>query len=305
MDGTDQLMEISTPKAEEREELIEVIERQIWHFSVGCLNCLIKRRDDYTTKVAEIRSLVQELFPEIHTSIVQEYGSVMTGLLIPSSDLDILVTFADAPLEPNPLSKLETAFQSFSWIKKMLLIESTTIPVIKIETIEPSIKIDVTIFAPNHRGLTTTLLSMELLKQFSPLRALTLITKQLLAEHQLNNPYSGGMTGYGVLLMVTSFLQYENHLQVSTSDKNAAVLFLKLLKYFGTEFAPHEKGIAVGAGQMFRLEQPTTCAVHIQDPIGEIFFFKMRTFQITTTMWRKVASILQVYNMCLKKLIGF
>lgn len=47
----------------------------------------------------------------------------------------------------------------------------------------------------------------RLCRDFAPLPPLTLVLKQFLVEKGLNDAYTGGLSSYGIVLMITSFLQ--------------------------------------------------------------------------------------------------
>jgi len=45
------------------------------------------------------------------------------------------------------------------------------------------------------------------IKNYEPLKPLTLIMKQFLHKSDLSDTYSGGLSSYGLILMIVSFLQ--------------------------------------------------------------------------------------------------
>lgn len=46
----------------------------------------------------------------------------------------------------------------------------------------------------------------ELQHKYTDLRSIVLIVKKLLAKHNLNKPYSGGLNSYSIVLMTATFL---------------------------------------------------------------------------------------------------
>jgi len=62
------------------------------------------------------------------------------------------------------------------------------------------------LFCDSIRGLVTAALVMRLLRDFPALRPLTLVLKQLLVVKGLNDPFTGGLSSYGVALVVAAFL---------------------------------------------------------------------------------------------------
>lgn len=95
------------------------------------------------------------------------------------------------------------------WVTSLNAVSTTQIPVIKM-IVAPShhpgvartMKIDITFQSQAHRGHGTTQLSVALLSVTPPLAPLVLAIKQLLVEHNLNDPYTGGLSSYGIMLLV-------------------------------------------------------------------------------------------------------
>jgi len=70
---------------------------------------------------------------------------------------------------------------------------------------------------------------------------LILVLKQFLKVNQLNNPYQGGLSSYGLFLMITSFLQLKNY----PTDLNKVNLGMILIDFMVTysEFNQNYNGI--------------------------------------------------------------
>lgn len=90
----------------------------------------------------KIQSIVERIWP---TGRVHAYGSFATGLSIPSSDLDLVVTgfrsnhsyndkvhWSDLPTYPSPLQTLAAALKKQSWLRRIQCIDTASMPVIKI-----------------------------------------------------------------------------------------------------------------------------------------------------------------------------
>ncbi|GMH63327.1 hypothetical protein TL16_g03684, partial [Triparma laevis f. inornata] len=72
------------------------------------------------------------------------------------------------------------------------------------ETVE--IPLDVSIDGPTHSGISSTSFMRSLTSRLSSLRPMVLVLKKLLAARNLNDPFSGGLSSYGLCLMVTFLL---------------------------------------------------------------------------------------------------
>lgn len=93
-------------------------------------------------------------------------------------------------------------------------------------------KIDVTFDNQNHNGIKCVELVNRYLDKYEALKYLVLPLKQLLFLGDLNDPYKGGLTSYGLILMIVSFIQEQEwlHQDVSCSEPNLGVLMIKLLQ---------------------------------------------------------------------------
>ncbi|THF97556.1 hypothetical protein TEA_023558 [Camellia sinensis var. sinensis] len=74
-----------------------------------------------------------------------------------------------------------------------------------------SIRLDISFLSPSHTGLQTTELVKELTERFAAATPLALVLKQFLADRSLDQSYSGGLSSYCLVLLITRFLQHEHH----------------------------------------------------------------------------------------------
>jgi len=89
-------------------------------------------------------------------------------------------------------------------------ISSTAFPVIKIVCTEKYLKkkLDITLQDDRHNGIKCVELVKEYLLEYEDiLRPLIYILKHLLFHAGLNDPYQGGLSSYGLILMMVSLLQ--------------------------------------------------------------------------------------------------
>ena len=105
------------------------------------------------------------------------------------------------------------------WVQadSLKTIENTAVPVITLST-KPLgggaggagtvVRLDVTFEGANHRGVEAVALTRQLAAAFPELKALFLVLKSLLSARGLDNPYTGGLTSFGLILLLTRFLQH-------------------------------------------------------------------------------------------------
>ncbi|KAK1430360.1 hypothetical protein QVD17_13036 [Tagetes erecta] len=131
-----------------------------------------------------------------------------------------------------------------------------------------SIRIDISFKSPSHTGLQTTELVKELTEQFPAATPLALVLKQFLADRSLDQSYSGGLSSYCLILLITRFLQHEHHYGRSISQ-NFGGLLMDFFYFFGNVFDPRQMRISVqGSGVYIDRERGYSIdPIYIDDPL--------------------------------------
>ena len=96
-----------------------------------------------------------------------------------------------------------------NYFAKSQYLRNAFVPVLKIET-QPDLggfPVDITVHDPRHQGLECVNLVKILLKKYPPLKPITLVLKQLLNKSGLSDPYTGGLSSYGLVIMIVSYFQ--------------------------------------------------------------------------------------------------
>lgn len=131
-----------------------------------------------------------------------------------------------------------------------------------------SIRLDISFKAPSHTGLQTTELVKELTEQFPAATPLALVLKQFLSDRSLDQSYSGGLSSYCLILLITRFLQHEHHLG-RPINQNFGGLLMDFLYFFGNVFDPRQMRISVqGSGIYIKRERGYSIdPIYIDDPL--------------------------------------
>ena len=79
------------------------------------------------------------------------------------------------------------------------------VPIIKLTDRRSQIKVDISFNMSN--GLVSANRIKQLTAEFPHLPRLVMVLKQFLLQRELNEVFTGGVSSYGVILMVVSFLQ--------------------------------------------------------------------------------------------------
>ena len=68
--------------------------------------------------------------------------------------------------------------------------------------------VDISFEAPNHGGLASSRYALEAMGRWPELAPLLLVLKELLCQRGLNEPFTGGLSSYSLLLLaMTALLQ--------------------------------------------------------------------------------------------------
>jgi non-canonical poly(A) RNA polymerase PAPD5/7 len=140
------------------------------------------------------------------------------------------------------LSKLYENLKNQKWVKNILYISNASIPIIKIYSIGiyNNIPIDISIQEENHFGLKCVELVKQYMNQYESLKPLVLSIKNILKRANLNDPYKGGISSYGLILMIIYFLKQQSFagIDISKGENNCNLghLFYDFLVYYSFDF---------------------------------------------------------------------
>ncbi|KAM3573175.1 hypothetical protein VYU27_004849 [Nannochloropsis oceanica] len=288
-----------------RQPLFDVRSRlcdDIVAFVRGVSEITASRLPQQTEAINRCRQVVQSLWPRAQ---VKAFGSFVSGLALPSSDVDLVICLPkvrrDAPAEaPGVLEgrnaiketwqqELARRLRATAWVNpaSIKIISHTAIPVIKMK-IEPrpqplsmpltggggggggtsiqglelrgdsadeaavargvaltgiaagegEVYLDVSIEGGQHNGLLANQVIAELLRENPALRPLVLVLKHFMKERGLMESYSGGLSSYGLVLMVARYLQEQSNAMDTGS------LLLGFLDFYSNHFDPRTMGVS-------------------------------------------------------------
>ena len=220
-------------------------------------NCLSKDIIEFeqfvTEHIKNLSSLYSELIKNIQNAVnecfqdyeVHLYGSHATNLCLPWSDLDVvLISKKNNQISLDSkhllLSKLNEHLKHQPWVKDNNYISSANIPIVKLISIEKynNMPIDISIQDEKHFGLRCVDLVKQFMNKYESLKPLALALKNILKQANLNDPYKGGLSSYGLILMIVYFLQQQANagIDISLSENNLGQLFFDFINFYGTQF---------------------------------------------------------------------
>lgn len=178
---------------------------------------------------------------------------------------------------------------------KCNFISKATIPIIKAACTSKYMnkRVDITIQDGKHFGVECVRLVEQYLQKYEPLKYLVVAFKQLLFNANLNDPYEGGLSSYGLILMIIAFLQvasaHQNKLcMAKPGDPNPLIvkspslgfLFLEFLTHYSNfefwnyeirPFAPNEEiNRPPFQPKLSKMEPPTITVVDPLNPLNNV-----------------------------------
>ena len=234
----------------EKEYILESLSTDLSDFEIFVKLRIEKEKEIYHTLIKNVQISVDN---SIHNYEVNLYGSHATNLCLPWSDLDVVLIKKnniekdnDIPLENNDnlvlLSKLYEYIKNEPWVKECKLISKASVPIIKLISIEKfnNMSIDISIKDDNHFGLKCVELVKKFLEEYKSLKPLVLSIKNILKRANLNDPYKGGISSYGLILMIIFFFQKQKKsgVDISPGEKNCNLgkLFFEFIKFYAIFF---------------------------------------------------------------------
>ena len=208
-----------------------------------------KEKDIYDTLIKNVQNSVDKSIKNYQVNL---YGSHATNLCLPWSDLDIVLIKKDINSENGQnlnydnnllyLSKLYEYIRNEPWVKECKLISKAAVPIIKLVSIEKynNKSIDISIQDDKHFGLKCVEFVKQLIIEYKSLKPLVLAIKNILKRAYLNDPYKGGISSYGLILMIVYFLQKQKSsgIDISPGENNGNLgkLFFEFIRFYAIFF---------------------------------------------------------------------
>ena len=221
-------------------KVIHTLQKDLLDYQYYIQEQMTKKKYIIEQLIANIQMSINERIEDIEVKI---YGSYANGLSLPWSDLDIILIPKNNILrnqQGNILTQLCYLFIGKKWIYSMKYFENSQIPSIKIITSSDygNINIDISIYDDKHYGLKRVFLIESYLKEYSVLRPIILALKTILKNANLNNPNLGGLSSYGLILMVVSYIQSKRDNNVYQEEEEDIIgkTFHGFLGHYGIYF---------------------------------------------------------------------
>jgi non-canonical poly(A) RNA polymerase PAPD5/7 len=137
------------------------------------------------------------------------------------------------------LLKLYNNIEKKNWKKALKINDNENINTITLEVSEDNFKIEINICIESkiHYGLKVVELIKSYIKEYSVLKPLTLALGAILEHANLNVSSTGGLTSYGLILMIVSFIQSQReNINFQNEEYIIGKTFYEFLFHYGIKF---------------------------------------------------------------------
>lgn len=196
-------------------------------------------------------AVVRKLFPGMR---IECFGSVETGLYLPTSDVDLVVIPVDSSInEPDPLIAPPLRRLARALIKagvaegrSVQVISRARVPIIKFTDKLTGLPCDISFNVAS--GLDGARFLKQKLAQYPGMKPLLRFLKLFLHLRGLNEVFRGGLGSFSTACLLLSFLQIHPLLQLGyvEAHENLGVLLMEFLQLYGRQMNFERVGITVG-----------------------------------------------------------
>ena len=186
---------------------------------------------------------------------VHPFGSFMSGLYLPTADMDLVVCSASF-MRGGPPTYLSAKnwlykFQKFLVMQRVAdsdaiqVISHARIPLVKYVDKLTGLKVDVSF--ENLGGVTAIDTFLDWKKQYPAMPILVTVIKHFLLMRGLNEPVNGGIGGFTVICLVVSMLQLMPQVQSRSMipEHHLGEVLLEFLDLYGRQFQFERNAISL------------------------------------------------------------
>lgn len=185
---------------------------------------------------------------------VKPFGSYMTGLYLPTADMDIVICSRDwlnNRLSAFPSGSSLFKFRAFLVGNRLAVPDSTEVitkakvPLVKYIDTSTGLRVDVSFDRMDGPAAIGTFVKWK--EQYPALPVLVTIVKHFLAMRGLNEPVNGGIGSFSVSCMVMSMLQLMPQVQSRSmvAEHHLGEMLMEFLDLYGNRFDHKNSAIRI------------------------------------------------------------
>ncbi|GAB5366137.1 hypothetical protein AAMO2058_001118800 [Amorphochlora amoebiformis] len=215
-----------------------------------------KIRSDLVSRVQNVVSARNERYQPATADTkveIKAFGSFITDLYLPSSDVDMVLTGVKLGPTKSVLYNLAFDIKKAGVAKSVEVIANARVPIIKFVDSASGLSVDICF--NNDSGFHAAKIVNKHASMFVPFRPLVMVLKFFLAMRELNETYTGGVGSFVLQMMVVGYLKlrYKTRDAIrykewpeKASEMNLAAILMDFFKFFGgTEFNYEKVGLIV------------------------------------------------------------
>ncbi|EPB77936.1 nucleotidyltransferase domain protein [Ancylostoma ceylanicum] len=154
----------------------------------------------------EVKSAIKERWKGNNVR-VSVFGSLRTRLFLPTSDIDVLVEceeWKDTSAMATCMQETANYLEEVGLAKSVAVFSDAFVPIVKM--VEKDTLVNVDISFNTAQGVKAADYIEKVKEEFPVVEPLILVLKQFLILRRLNTTYTGGLSSYGLILMLINFL---------------------------------------------------------------------------------------------------
>ncbi|KAJ7641073.1 hypothetical protein FB45DRAFT_999905 [Roridomyces roridus] len=246
-------------------ETVSTTTEQRLHHEIVAFAAWVQPTSQETTARHALREMIQQVirlrFP---AGELQLFGSEVTGLCLPTGDMDLAVMLREdysQKEKKKPLFKMADLLKSARITWDVEVKHHARVPILSFTSLPNYGSFSVDIGINNTDGPRAVELVKGFLTKIPALRPLVLVMKAFLSQRSLNDPAVGGLGSYCLLCMCISFLQLNptnrprEYLDKPMETLSLGALLTDWLFYYGTQFPYATSYISATEGRIGLKEQ--------------------------------------------------
>uniref|UniRef100_A0A1I7T4G3 PAP-associated domain-containing protein n=1 Tax=Caenorhabditis tropicalis TaxID=1561998 RepID=A0A1I7T4G3_9PELO len=210
---------------------------------------------------------------------ISMFGSLCTNLFLPTSDIDVLVECDDwVGTQGDWLSETARGLEQDNIAESVSVYGGAFVPIVKMVDRDTRLSIDISFNTV--QGVRAASYIEKVKAEFPLIEPLVLLLKQFLHYRNLNQTFTGGLSSYGLILLLVNFFQLYalnmRHRTIYDREVNLGHLLLRFLELYSLEFNYEEIGISPGqccyfpksaAGSRYGHKRAQHGSLALEDPL--------------------------------------
>ncbi|XP_076882499.1 uncharacterized protein LOC143530979 [Bidens hawaiensis] len=197
------------------------------------------------TAVETVSNVIKSIWPNCKVEI---FGSFKTGLLLPTSDVDMVILESHIQNPETGLRTISRTLHRRGLARNIQVFGKARVPIIKFEEKRSGISFDISF--DMHDGPKTSEYIQDAISKWPPLRPLCLVLKIFLKQRRLNEVHSGGIGSFALLAMLIAMLRNSVN-KNSFSQYNLGVLLVTFFDMYGCKLNTLDVGVSCNEGGAF------------------------------------------------------